>query len=666
MVNKIALLCFLLCLAIGIPAANAQDEEKIRDIEKIKADLSNHWGEAESTDLEQAKKRARQDLLSKFKGANSIVSRYIQENHADGSGREDLNSNFKVSVCAILNNPHEINYKTVKKNKGKKEDEIWHTVFVYVTPEEYNEQLTRRHDDERELIKSGIEQERNACIAGALKYFNWAHSVIKAFNDGDLTMELEGKEQNCQLWLERKIESVLANLKFEVVEDGVTEHESGYDKYSIQVRSTYAGNPVSTLDVSFYNNEDDQETRAKDGVLTLNYPKLDDRKELNFRVYYSYAAEGKDEGGLVSAAYNALAPSQRIDMDDLSRVKLPFKYNARKGVAKRTDATTTAAAEMEQTDRIAPDVKAPRKALDRNEIAAPQNELAARGYIESMMAVEEALRKRAYSSVRDLFTEEGYRIFHLLTKKSKVSVIGKPEYSIEETDLFTRGKAIPIKVSLGSRSATENLVFRFDKGSGKISSVAFALTKRAEDDIFRDGASWDVDSRYSILTFMEDYQTAFHTQDTEYIKKIFSNDAIIITGKFTNNITGHFEDFSADENGDYDVLSNRGGKRGKFVAYKKQTTDQYLRNLQRCFNDNNWTHIDFEQTTMEKVNSQLIDNDIMWIELKQVWTSSGYCDVGYLALQINLVKQGGSKINVRVWHPTYVEIDDLKNRFKVQ
>ncbi|MDE7334885.1 MAG: hypothetical protein K2N10_01060 [Muribaculaceae bacterium] len=157
---------------------------------------------------------------------------------------------------------------------------------------------------------------------------------------------------------------------------------------------------------------------------------------------------------------------------------------------------------------------------------------------------------------------------------------------------------------------------------------------------------------------MEDYQTAFHTQDLSYISKIFSDDAIIITGSFANkDAKGVFTD---------DVLQSRGNRSGKNVVYKTQTKTEYLNNLEKCFKRNRWTHIDFEDNAMQKVNTGgLIENDVMWIEIKQNWNSSSYCDVGYLALQINLVPNGGSKINVRTWTPDFVPIDELKERFTV-
>ncbi len=130
-------------------------------------------------------------------------------------------------------------------------------------------------------------------------------------------------------------------------------------------------------------------------------------------------------------------------------------------------------------------------------------------HFEKMSSVEKALRSRNYESVKNLFTDEGWEIFTLLVNSGDVRVNQTPkDYIIESTPLFTIGKGIPVSIKNGKHVSNETIVFRFDKESSLISSVAYALTKKAEDDIFRQ-AQWNIDSRYSLLTFMEDYQTAF-------------------------------------------------------------------------------------------------------------------------------------------------------------
>lgn len=629
-------------------------EAEIAAIEKKKRDTNIRWGEAEALSIDEAKQKAEIDLARKFKGVMLGGQSLDLANTAEG-GHEDYAETMTRTLFATIDNMREISYSVTRKNKTTKADETWHCVFVYITESDYQRSQEDRREEERNMICSGIGQEEELRIAGALKYYNWALTVIRAYSDDDLTIDIGGKSENAKRWLEAKIESVLSNLQFEVKENSIEVHEGDYDKYTVVVGAKYAGNPVSSLDVTYFNGDDFQEVRANDGMMTLGFPELEGMDKLDFKVQYRYSAEAKNAGGVVESIYQEKNFSGLIfDMDKIAAVKVPFKYNAKKRTAKRSELSTASMAQA-SASAPAPIVKTAKAVTP--EKAQHQLVETPVDYLASMQAVEKALRDKKYESVRSLFTPEGYNIFELLTTKSKIRVVGKPEYKVEETDLFTIGRAIPISVSRDRHSTTENLVFRFEKGTGKIKSVAFALTKRAEDDIFRAGADWHIDSRYSILTFMEDYQTAFHTQDLSYISKIFSNDAIIITGSFSGDAEGKFVD---------DILETRGNRSGRNVVYKQQTKKEYLQNLEKCFKRNRWTHIDFEDNVMQKVNTGgLIENDVMWIEIKQNWNSSHYNDVGYLGLQINLVPNGGSKINVRTWTPDFVPIDELKNRFPV-
>lgn len=652
--NKLLVISLFLLLSFAFQVPVFGQEAEIAAIEKKKRDHNIRWGEADALSIEEAKQKAELDLARKFKSVMTGSSSIDMSNTTDG-GSEDYTESMTRSLYATIDNMREISYSVTRKNKNTKADEKWYCVFVYITEQDYQQAQEDRREEERGMILSGISQEEELRLAGALKYYNWALTVIRAYNDDDLTITVGGKEENAKRWLETKIESVLSNLQFEVNENSVEVHDEGYDKYTVLVSAKYAGNPVSSLDIRYFNGDDFQEVRANDGMMTLGFPDLEGISGLDFKIQYLYSTEAKNAGGIVESIYKEPKFAHLLlDLDNIASVKVPFKFNAKKRTAKKTGLNTRDKASTD-CDAAAPIIKPARTATP--EKAAHRLATTPLDYLTSMQSVEKALRSKDYGSVRHLFTPEGFDIFDRLTSTSKIRVVGKPEYKIEETELFTIGRAIPVSVSRDHHSTTENLVFRFEKGTKKIKSVAFALTERAENDIFRAGADWHIDSRYSILTFMEDYQTAFHTQDINYISKIFSNNAIIITGSFANDNRGTFSE---------DVLQTRGKRHGKNVVFKRQTKTEYLSNLEKCFKRNKWTHIDFEEADMQKIDTGgLIDNDVMWIEIRQNWKSNSYCDVGYLSLQINLVPNGGSKINVRTWTPDFVPIDTLKERFPV-
>ena len=73
----------------------------------------------------------------------------------------------------------------------------------------------------------------------------------------------------------------------------------------------------------------------------------------------------------------------------------------------------------------------------------------------------------------------------------------------------------------------------------------------------------------------------------------------------------------------------------------------------------------FEDAVISKVATDgFTDNEIMWIEIQQQYTSNNYSDKGFLTLQINLNPKG-SQILVRTWTPEFVNLELLKERYPV-
>lgn len=617
-------------------------EVEIIAIDKLKnGSVKIRFGEGEDEDIEKARQKARNALLQTFKGTASYTNSLGTRDSADGNGHLDTSTKSSFATTAVLDNVKEISYSYTRLN-GKEETEIYH-VFSYITEAQYQKLQEDRRNEELALIQDGQRMENGAYISSALKYYNWALTSISAYNDNDLKIEVDGEERLAATFLRSKIESMLANLKFNIKDSKVIEHPEAYDKYSIVVNASYGGMPVSTIDIMYLDGENNRTVHGKDGELILDYPDLSIIKDIKFTVEYAYTEEANRTGGIVQSAYKSITGGAYKNRKS-AQVSIPLNYKPQNGTVKKSEAIPSTA-----SSTIAPAVTKGRPRQQRN---YADN---AAVYIQSMQAVEQAIRSSKPMSVKSLFTERGFEIFCNLTTKSKLKVVGSPNYTVETSPLFIIGRQIPVTINRGDHSSRENIVFRFDGETSLIKSVAFALNERAENDIVREAASWDIDSKYSILTFMEDYQTAFHTQDLKYIQSIFSDDAIVITGKFTDSSKTKFID---------DILTSRSNN-GRNVSYSRYTRDEYMDHLKNMFNNNKWTHISFEETAISKINTDYIpDNELMWVELKQYWTSSSYSDVGYLSLQVNLAPNG-SKINVRIWTPEFVEIKDLKRRYPV-
>lgn len=94
----------------------------------------------------------------------------------------------------------------------------------------------------------------------------------------------------------------------------------------------------------------------------------------------------------------------------------------------------------------------------------------------------------------------------------------------------------------------------------------------------RCGAVVDKEKQMIILQYVERFRTAYNMKDLETIKNMFSDDALIITGKvvMTKKLTDS---------------QNAAFK----VEYTKQNKQQYINNLKMAFLRNKWIDVKFSQ-----------------------------------------------------------------------
>lgn len=635
----------IVSLVLGFVSPLSAQNYQRTNIERIKAQGNRFlWGEGRADNKDKADAAALNNLASKIKV--SVVS--STDNNMTNT-TEDWKSKFTVSSAATLSNLEEIPYQ---------DGEDW-VVFRYISVENLQKAIDSRREAIVDLIEQGMMQEQYMNIAGALKYYNWALTMISAYDD-DVKIKVDGKEVKARHWLEPKISSVLNNITYSIVE-GKLEYDDDptvYDHYTVILQTLYAGKPVAALDATYFNGESTYTVHAKNGETLLKFPNLEGMNSIDINVEYAYAREAREGAGSseLRAAYTGTSGAY----SDGSRAyhSVPLKYakgqiKAGKPQAdkKQPQADVRPQVNAKELEANIPSVD-PIVKTDRRTIERPMVE--EKEYVAVMQKVEAAIRSKNYVSVKDLFTPEGYEIFRMMTTKAALSMAAPATYTIERSQLFTIGKGLPVAVKNGKHVSKETMVFRFEDGKPIIKSVAYALTQKAENDIFCK-ADWSLESRYSMLCFMEDYQTAFAVQNLEYIKKIFSDNAIIITGKYANSKKGGLF---------FDQGVSMSNKPVKNVVFTHQTKDQYMNNLAKLFKNNQWTHIEFEENEISKASTNdILGHEVMWIEIRQNWTSaSGYNDTGFLSLQINL-KPSGSQINVRTWSPEFIPMEELKTRF---
>ena len=85
------------------------------------------------------------------------------------------------------------------------------------------------------------------------------------------------------------------------------------------------------------------------------------------------------------------------------------------------------------------------------------------------------------------------------------------------------------------------------------------------------------------------------------------------------------------------------------IKYNRQTKDQYLRNLKRCFERNEFVNIRFSSNDVKKLGIE--GGESYAIQIQQDYYSSTYGDKGYLMLIVDVNDPHKPLIKVRTWQP---------------
>ena len=189
----------------------------------------------------------------------------------------------------------------------------------------------------------------------------------------------------------------------------------------------------------------------------------------------------------------------------------------------------------------------------------------------------------------------------------------------------------------------QEAVVEFDT-KGQLIDFRFALDAQTAESMERCGTAVDKEKQMIILQYVERFRTAYNQKDISTIEKMFSDDALIITGRVV-------------------MAKPQGDQGAQFkVEYNKQNKQQYISNLRRAFLRNKWIDVKFSQIGENGedggcagITQSTKDKTKYGVRLRQSWKSSNYSDEGYLFLLWEFPEDGGDPIiHVRTWQPEMV------------
>ena len=261
-------------------------------------------------------------------------------------------------------------------------------------------------------------------------------------------------------------------------------------------------------------------------------------------------------------------------------------------------------------------------------------------YLAAIQRIVTSLRRKSYESIKDEFSSEGFGIFEkLVGDYGNYRIIGNPILTFTENknNVFCRGLKMSFSFSRGLyRRFVEEVVFTFDKQTGKIDNVSFGLGKTAETDILCKG-DWPEEVRMAILQFMENYKTAYSLKRLKYIESIFADDAIIIVGNVVKKAS---------------MVNSDLGKKAIFndiVKYNRYDKDTYLNNLRDCFDAQEYINVSFSDNDIRHLKE---GGQVYGVQITQDYYSTHYGDHGYLYLMIDMNDEDNPLIKVRTWQAT--------------
>ena len=220
------------------------------------------------------------------------------------------------------------------------------------------------------------------------------------------------------------------------------------------------------------------------------------------------------------------------------------------------------------------------------------------------------------------------------------------EEEIVERLLTTRDgyqvRGIPLIVNAaakGEELGYQEAVINFDK-QGIITSFYYTISPELYSKLRMNQMSdkryevTDIKDRMMILDYVEHFRTAYNQKDLKFLRQVFSEDALIITGKVIK------------------VRKSEVVPSGNRVVYTTQTKQQYLTNLSRAFKSNSYIKVKFDNVMM--VEHPTIKG-IYGVTVHQRWNTPRYSDEGYVFMVWDFRNPDAPQIHVRTWQPDYID-----------
>ena len=604
------LLSFVFVLAFK-PLLSAESWDYIRTSGEY------YYGVGVAATVEDADKAAMSDLVSQI--ATNVSSDFTQIDDVTVRGGS-VSHTERVLNC--IRTYSQTTLTDVRKfEPDGKSPNI--RVRVYMKKSELARIFDNRISKAKNMLDIADECLDDRKIDMALQYYYWSYSLIRSVQFPSEVKDGDGR--TLVDWIPVTIDKILSDI------------EVSFDKKDGDFTNLffkYRGEPVSSLEFSYSDGRTICQGMAKDGRGMIEMLPGYQTSVYHLDIEYEYKSQARSDA----------------EMQSVLDVITPKVFPRASVMVTAGNGGNPEPSDISESTEV---VAEPEDKGYENPIVRGQEKISASSAL-AVGQIVDAFNRRSYTDVQKYFALDALSMFNRLTGYGRARVLDSGNvryYEASNGRTVARGLKMSFSFS-GSRKMTfvEDISLTFNKDN-KIENVAFGLGNKMEMEIFNRRASWSDEARETIVSFMENYKTAYCLERIDYIREIFSDDAVIIVG----NVVKPRSSGAFSQDGVQVSMNGR-----DVIKYNRYTKDSYIEHLSRCFGRNDFINLrftDYQIQWLEKYESQTI----FAINIRQEYNSSTYADDGYLFLLVDMTDRDGPLIKVRTWQPNEVAIDKLYN-----
>ncbi len=575
-----------------------------QSVEQIKADSKTYiYGEGFGVTQEAADEAALANLINQI--SVSVKSEFFSEEREKILGGK--NSTTETNYTSIIQTYSSATLNNTERLIIKQEPNA--CVFRYIKRAEIDKIFEARRKKAVEYAGLGDNALDDKQIDDALKYYYWALCLARSLRYPDTAKVYAGAtEQSIITYIPNKINDICSDISLELIPDGE-------DVYRMQ--ATYQNSPIRSMDYTYNDGMGYgaiYSVRDGEGVIEL-LPNTT-AKKITVKVEYMFAGLA-----VVDNEVKTLIPLQQ-DIFRRAYIDILLPTATHNNISSATTAARSNVA------------KAPTSLVTTSAGGKINYSTAMNHCMETVSKIGDAMRKGETATVKPLFTAEAYKEFSKILSYGRYT-IGN-EYNLEciqnESDgtFVCRGLPCLFKFSR-QRTFNEQLSFTFT--DDKVSHVALGLGRQMTEEEIACNGDWNLEARKLIVSFLENYRTAYATMNIDFMKNVFDDNAVIIIGHKLQRDSRY---------NDGKFLNN------EYVKLTRKSKEQFINDLAVSFKSKEYINLHFSNCEVIQLQK---GKELYGIQLKQEYYSSNYGDTGYLYLLLDLTNPKLPIIHVRTWQP---------------